>query len=256
MTFENIIFQVEKGIAVVTVNRPHKLNALNRNTFGELQQVINRCREQDDIKVVVLTGAGDRVFIAGADVNEISGGKGAKEIMSFIELGNDIFRSLELLEKPVIAAINGLALGGGLEAAMACDIRFAGKNAVFGTPEVNLGIIPGWGGTQRLARLIGMGLAKEMVMSGESIDVQRAYEVGLVNRVVDQKDLLPETIKYAAKLAQKAPFALQMAKYAINYGYDLCLDSARKLEIQCATQCLNLEDTKKAIEAFGAKQKK
>ena len=256
MAFEDILFEIENGIAIVSVNRAEKLNALSMNTLREFQEVVEHCRKQVDIRALILTGAGDKAFIAGADINDVSGGKSGSEIMSFIEFGNDVFRSLELLDKPVIAAINGLALGGGLEAAVACDIRFASTNSVLGTPEINLGVIPGWGGTQRLARLIGMGLAKEMVMSGESIPAQRAFEIGLVNKIFDEKKLLSETKNYAMKLAGKTPFALRMAKYAINYGYDLCLDSARKLEIQCATQCFNTEDARKTIEAFREKSKK
>ncbi len=251
MHLEKFLFEVdEKGVAVLTINRPKKLNALNTSAFVELGDVIAHCNQSSSVRVLILTGAGARVFIAGADINEVSGSADASEAMRFIELGNDMIRALELLGKPVIAAVNGLALGGGAEIAAACDIRFCSENAMFGTPEVGLGLIPGWGGTQRLSRLVGMGLAKEIILSGEPITAQRAYEIGLVNKIFPQQSLLDESKKYARILADNAPFAMKMAKYAINYGYDLPLDNARKLEVQCATQCRNTEDSKEGIAAF------
>ncbi len=251
MHLENFQFEVdEKGVAILTVNRPEKLNALNARTFLELGGVIEHCRQNTAVKVLILTGAGSKAFIAGADVSEVRNAIGPDEAMKFIELGNDMIRALELLEKPVIAAVNGIALGGGAEIAAACDLRFSSENAIFGTPEVSLGLIPGWGGTQRLSRLVGIGLAKEIVLSGEPITAQRAYEIGLVNKIFPSQSLLEESRKYARSLAGKAPFALRMAKFAINYGYDLPLDNARKLEVQCATQCLNTRDSREGITAF------
>ena len=255
MDFKNILFAVDEGVATITFNRPKAMNALNFETFQEFGQAIARCKEDESIGAVILTGAGDKAFIAGADIAEINRIKSVKDAMLFIETGHDILRTMELMAKPVIAAVNGLALGGGTETAVACDMRFASENAKFGTPEINLGVIPGWGGTQRVARLVGVGLAKEFVMSGEFITAQRAYEISLVNRVFAPQDLMEETRKYAKKLARKPPFAMKMAKYAINFGYDLPMDNARSIEIQCVCQCFNTEDAKEGVSAFMEKRK-
>jgi enoyl-CoA hydratase len=255
MDLNSLLFQVEDGVATVTFNRPKAMNALNSQTFFELVQVIDRVKKDDAIKALVLTGSGDKAFVAGADLAEINKKKCITDVMEFIELGHDTFRAVELMRKPVIAAVNGLALGGGTELAVSCDMRFASENAMFGTPEINLGLIPGWGGTQRVARLVGVGLAKEIVMSGEPITAKRAYEIGLVNRVLSPEELLPKTKEYAKKLGAKPGFAMKMAKYAINFGYDLPLDNARRLEIQCACQCFNTEDLKEGVSAFLEKRK-
>jgi len=253
--FNNLLLDVDDGAATITFNRPKALNAMNAAMFRELGQAIDHCKEDDGIKAVVLTGAGDKAFVAGADITEINEMDSIRDAMTFIELGNNTLRAMELMEKPVIAAVNGLALGGGTEIALACDIRFASENAMFGVPEINLGLIPGWGGTQRVARLVGMGSAKELVLSGEPITAKRAYEIGLINKVFVPQDLLPETKKYAKMLASKPPFAMKMAKYAINFGYDLALDNARNLEIQCACQCFSTEDLKEGVTAFLEKRK-
>ena len=255
MDFENIIFDVKDSIALITFNRPKAMNAMNPATFRELAIIIETCKTDNQIKAVVLTGAGDRAFVAGADITKLNKLGSAMEAMDFIELGHNTLRSLELLGKPVIAAINGVALGGGAEIAVSCDFRFASEKAIFGTPEINLGLIPGWGGTQRIARLVGLGMAKELVMSGDPINAQRAYEIGLVNRVLSPDQVLPEAMKYAAKLAAKPIFAMKMAKYAITYGYDIALDNARNLEIQCACNCLATEDLKEGVAAFLEKRK-
>ena len=194
-------------------------------------------------------------FIVGADITEIKKRDSVEDVMIFVELGHNTLRAMELMEKPVIAAVNGLALGGGLEVAVACDMRFASERAMFGTPEINLGLIPGWGATQRVSRLAGVGFAKELVMSGEPVTAKRAYEVGLVNKMFTPEDLLVETKKYAKILGSKPAFALKMAKCAINFGYDLDLDSAIKLETQCACQCSSTEDSKEGVAAFLEKRK-
>lgn len=255
MDFKNLLFDVKDSLGTIAFNRPKALNALNTETFRELAEAINYCRENESVRVVVLTGTGDKAFVAGADITEVNKIQSVRDAMLFIELGHNTIRAMELLDKPVIAAVNGLALGGGTEIAAACDMRFASENAIFGTPEINLGLIPGWGGTQRVARLVGMGLAKELVMSGESITAQRAYEIGLVNKIFSPEDLLVETRKYAKKIASKPGFALKMAKCAINFGYDLALDNARNLEIQCACQCFSTEDLKEGVAAFLEKRK-
>jgi enoyl-CoA hydratase len=254
MEYKNLLFGVENNIATITLNRPKALNALNSEIISELGDAVSKCEADENVKVMILTGAGDRAFAAGADITEFQG-KSPREIIPFIERGHNVFRHLELMGKATIAAVNGYALGGGEELAMCCDIRFASDKAAFGQPEILLGLIPGWGGTQRLARLIGTGRAKEMVMSGERITAQRAFEVGLVNKVFPAEKLMEETKKFAEKLAEMSPFAIKMAKYAINYGYDLALDNARNLEIQCFSQCFSTEDLKEGLAAFLEKRR-
>jgi len=254
LEYKNILLEVENQVATITFNRPKVLNAVNRETILELNNTMNRCKEDENIRAVILTGTGDRAFIAGADIAEFKD-KSPQEIMKFMELGHDTLRFIETMGKPVIAAVNGFALGGGTEIAMACDVRFASAKARFGQPEILLGLIPGWGGTQRLARLIGMGRAKELIMSGEQITAQRAYEIGLVNRVYPGEQLMDETKKFAQKLVGMPSFAIKMAKYAINYGYDLALDNARNLEIQCVSQCFSTQDIKEGLMAFLEKRK-
>jgi len=254
MKYKNILFDVETNIAIITFNRPSVLNAMNLETILELNKAIRECGEDENIKVVVLTGAGDRAFVAGADITYFKGKK-PQEIMKFMEIGQSTLRLMETMGKPVIAAVNGFALGGGTEISMACDIRFASDKARFGQPEILLGLIPGWGGTQRLARLVGIGRAKELVMSGEQITAQRAYEIGLVNRVFPAAQLMEEVKKFAQKLAEMPPFAIKMAKCAINYGYDLSLENAMNLEIQCNAQCFSTQDVKEGVTAFLERKK-
>jgi len=252
--FKNIIFDVTVGVAVITFNRPQALNAMNSETMKELSEAIAICRREEEIKVLVLTGAGEKSFVAGADISEMQNMR-PQEAMSFMELGNETLRILETLSKPSIAAINGFALGGGTEIAMACDLRFASEKARFGQPEILIGIIPGWGGTQRLARLVGMGRAKEVILAGEQLEAQRAYEIGLVNRIYPPERLLEETRKFAEKLAALPGFALKMAKHSINYGYDIALDNAISLEIKCCAECFSTDDQKEGMKAFLEKRK-
>lgn len=255
MDFKNLLFEVDDGVATITFNRPKVLNAISSETLKELANAVNHCKENNSVGAVVLTGAGDKAFVVGADITEITKMRSVRDVMFFDELAHDVLRSIELMEKPVIAAINGLAMGGGTEIAAACDMRFASENAMLGMPEINLGVIPGWGGTQRVARLVGIGLAKELIMSGEPITAHRAYEIGLVNKTFPPQDLLIETNKYAKMLSNKPLFAIKMAKCAINFGYDLALDNARNLEIQCSCQCFNTEDRKEGLAAFLEKRK-
>ena len=254
MKYENILFKVENDVAVITFNRPKSLNVMDMATTLELKNVINECKEDEGIRAVILTGAGDKAFVAGADVTELKD-KNPSGVMKFLELGHSILRLIETMDKPVVAAVNGFALGGGMEIAMACDIRFASDKARFGQPEVLLGFIPGWGGTQRLTRLVGIGRAKELIMTGEQITAQRAYEIGLVNRIFPAERLMDEAMKFTQKLTKMPPFAIKMAKYAINYGYDLALDNARNLEIQCVSQCFSTQDLKEGLAAFLEKRK-
>ena len=254
MEYKNILFAVEDNIATITFNRPKVLNAINLETILEFNNAIHKCEGDENIRAVILTGAGDRAFVAGADVTYFKD-KSPQEIMKFVKLSQDALRFMEAMGKPVVASVNGFALGGGTEISMACDIRFASDKARFAQPEILLGFIPGWGGTQRLARLVGVGRAKELVLSGEQITAQRAYEIGLVNRVFTAEQLMEETKKFAQKLVGMPPFAIKMAKCAINYGYDLSLDSALNLEIQCNVQCFSTQDLKEGVAAFLEKRK-
>jgi len=254
MDYQNIIFQVEGGVALLTFNRPKALNAMDSTTMKELAAAVAVCKNDDNIKVLVLTGGGDKAFVAGADIAEMQHLR-PKEALAFMELGHETMRSLETMSKPSIAAVNGFALGGGTEIAMSCDMRFASEKARFGQPEILIGLIPGWGGTQRLPRLIGMGRAKEIILGGEQVDAKRAYEVGLVNRVYPADQLMPETMKFAQKMATLPGFALKMAKHSMNYGYDLALDNANRLETECCAQCFSTDDQKEGMSAFLAKRK-
>ena len=254
MEYKNILFEVAEGIATITINRPKALNALNSDVMAELNDVGIKCKTDEAIKVVILTGAGEKSFVAGADISQMAELR-PQQAMEFMEAGIETFRAFEVLPKPVIAAINGFALGGGVELAMSCDIRLASENARFGQPEILIGLIPGWGGTQRLARLVGMGRAKELIMAGGQIDAKRAYEIGLVNQVYPLDQLMPEARKLAKKMEGLPGFALKMAKHAINFGYDLSLDNAMRLETQCCSQCFSTDDQKEGMKAFLEKRK-
>jgi len=254
MAYDNILFTVEGGVATLTFNRPKALNAMNSATMAELSDAVSHCRRDDAIKVLVLTGAGEKAFVAGADISQMQDLR-PQEGLAFMEAGHETLRQIETLPKPVIAAVNGYALGGGTEIALACDIRFASEKAVFGQPEILIGLIPGWGGTQRLPRIIGMGRAKELILGGAQIDAKRAYEIGLVNRILPPEQLMEETLKFARKLAGMPGFALKMAKHAVNYGYDLALDNACRLEVECCAQCFSTDDQKEGMKAFLEKRK-
>jgi enoyl-CoA hydratase len=254
MDYQNILFAIEEGVATLTFNRPKALNAMNSETIAELLAAVNVCKADEAIKVLVLTGAGDRAFVAGADIAQMQNMR-PQEMLAFLELGQETLRCMETMPKPVIAAVNGFAFGGGMEISLACDIRFASEKAVFGLPEILIGVIPGWGGTQRLPRLIGMGRAKELILSGDRIDAQRAYETGLVNRIFPADRLLPETLNFARKLAGMPGFAVKMAKHSINFGYDLALDNACRIEVECCAQCFSTDDQKEGMKAFLEKRK-
>ena len=254
MSYNNLLFEAAEGVATITFNRPKALNAMNPETTMELKDAITKCIEDEAIRVVVLTGAGDRAFVAGADISAMQAME-PSEVMSLMEKAHEVLRLIETMSKPAIAAINGFALGGGLEISLACDIRFASEKATFGAPEILLGIIPGWGGTQRLPRVVGMGLAKEMVLGGGQIDAKRAYEIGLVNRVYPADQLIVETNKFAAKLAALPAFALKMAKFSMNFGADASLDTANRIEIACCSECFSTRDQKEGMKAFLEKRK-
>lgn len=232
---EFVTYEQDGFVGVVTINRPKALNALNSEVLKEIEATFDAI-DLDATRAVVLTGAGDKSFVAGADIGEMSTLTKA-EGEAFGKTGNDVFRKIETFPIPVIAAVNGFALGGGCEISMSCDIRICSENAIFGQPEVGLGITPGFGGTQRLARIIAPGLAKEIIYSTKNIDAAKAKEVGLVNEVYTQDELLPAAEKLASKIAKNAPIAVRACKKAINEGLDLPMDEAIVLEEKLFGSC-------------------
>jgi enoyl-CoA hydratase len=249
MSFETLLVEREGAVAVVTINRPKVLNALNTQTINELEQVMLELQKDDAIKAIVLTGAGEKSFVAGADINELAVLSPA-DGQRHGRRGQAVFDLIEGLGKPVVAAVNGFALGGGCELAMACTIRIAADSARFGQPEINLGIIPGYAGSQRLPRLVGKGRALEILLTGDMVPAQRAYEMGLVNRVVAAADLLSEAKKFAATLASKAPVAMRYILNAVNHGLEMPLADAQFLEGSLFGLVASTEDMKEGTRAF------
>lgn len=236
MELKNVILEKEGHLAIVTMNRPKALNALNSETLKDLEAVITDLENDNDIYAVILTGAGEKSFVAGADIAEMKD-LDEKQGQEFGKLGNDVFLRLENLNKPVIAAINGFALGGGCEISMACDIRIASETALFGQPEVGLGITPGFGGTQRLARIVGLGIAKELIYTAKNIKADEAYRIGLVNKVVPLENLMDEAKKMASKIIANAPVAVRLCKDAINRGMQVSIDKAVAIEEEDFGKC-------------------
>lgn len=241
------------AIATITINRPSQMNALNIQTIQEVGQAVNQCNQNDEIRGILLTGSGDKSFIAGADIKEFSNFS-VEEGTKMSADGHAVFNSVERSSKPVIAAINGFALGGGLELAMACHFRVASNNAKFGQPEVNLGVIPGYGGTQRLIRLIGHGKAMELLMTGDMIDADTALRVGLVNHVVNSEELIPLAEKLAGKIAKKSPLTI---KQIIDLGNDYqdAESDGFTNEIEQFGICFGTNDFKEGVDAFINKRK-
>jgi enoyl-CoA hydratase len=254
LEFKYIIYEKSEGVATITINRPEALNAFSAEVVSEILQAIEDVKADESVRVVVLTGAGERAFSAGADIKAMKG-MNALKARELSQMGERLCSALENLEKPVIAAINGYALGGGLEVAMACDIRLASENARMGQTEINIGLIPGWGGTQRLTRLIGATKAKELIFTGKMIDAKTAEQLGLVNMVVPQ-DKFRETVRqFALELAQKAPVALKVAKALINKGAEISLDAAIALEREGFGVVASTEDLQEGVSAFIEKRK-
>jgi len=247
--YETLLFEKEGAVAQVTVNRPDKLNSLNSTVVRELAELFRAIAVDPDIKAVVVTGAGDRAFVAGADISEVVA-FGPAEGFSFIENGQVALNLVDNCPKVVIAAVNGFALGGGLELALACDFVYASAKAKFGLPEINLAILPAFGGTQRLARLIGKNMAKEMIFTGEHIGAEEALRVGIVNKVFPPDQLLAEAKKTAAKIAAKGGVALQYAKLCVNQGYNTDLDRGLIYERQAFAVLCGTEDKKEGMTAF------
>jgi enoyl-CoA hydratase len=254
LKYRTILYEKENGIGVVCINRPQALNVLGGVVFYELHQVFNEISTDSEVKVVIITGSVDKAFAAGTDIIEMNS-QSALEIRDFLAQVRKANDAIYNLGKPVIAAINGFALGGGLELAMVCDLRICSENAKFGQPEINLGIIPGGGGTQRLTRLVGMAKAKELLLTGEIIDAQAAFDIGLVNKVVPNGKLLNESKILARKLLGKGAVALRLAKTAINSGANMDLHSALDFEAECFTMCFSTEDRKEGMNAFIEKRK-
>ena len=250
----NLTLDVENEVAVLTINRPKALNALNSETLDEHTEVLTEIEGRDDIKVVILTGAGEKSFVAGADIGEMSTLTKA-EGEAFGKKGNDVFRKIETLEIPVIAAVNGFALGGGCEISMSCDIRICSENAIFGQPEVGLGITPGFGGTQRLARIVGPGMAKQMIYTARNIKAAEALRIGLVNAVYPVEELMDAAKKMANGIAMNAPIAVRACKKAINEGLEVGMDDAIVIEEKLFGSCFETEDQKAGMGNFLEKDK-
>ena len=250
---EYIVYEQKGAYAVITISREKALNALNSQVLDELNETLDAVN-LDEVRCLILTGAGAKSFVAGADIGEMSTLTKA-EGEAFGEKGNDVFRKLETFPIPVIAAVNGFALGGGCEISMSCDIRICSDNAVFGQPEVGLGITPGFGGTQRLARLVGPGMAKQMIYTARNIKADEAYRIGLVNAVYPQEELMAAAEKMAAGIAKNAPIAVRNCKKAINEGLDADMDEAIVIEEKLFGDCFESYDQKEGMAAFLEKRK-
>lgn len=252
-SFETLRLDRQGRVAIITINRPDKRNALNIKTREEGAALLDQLREDDSVGVVVFTGAGDKAFIAGADIGEFAGRTAItqREVMT----SRSLFTAIDMFPKPVIAMINGYCLGGGCELALACDIRIASENASFGQPEINLGIIPGGGGTQRLTRLVGEGKAMEMILTGEIIDARTAFAIGLVNTVVPADQLQAKTLEMANRIAEKSPIALQLAKEAVKLASRSNLDEGLRREVDLFALCFSTEDKNEGVSAFLEKRK-
>lgn len=249
MELKNVLLEKEGNLAIVTINRPKALNALNSETLTDLNTVIEDLEKDSNIYAVILTGAGEKAFVAGADIAEMKD-LNEEQGREFGVLGNKVFRRLETLDKPVIAAISGFALGGGCELSMSCDIRIASEKAKFGQPESGLGITPGFGGTQRLPRLVGLGKAKELIYTGDIIKADEALRIGLVNKVVALEDLMTEARAMADKIISNAPIANKLCKDAIDRGMQVGIDEAIMIEAEDFGKCFSTEDQVEGMTAF------
>jgi enoyl-CoA hydratase len=248
MDFKNLLFKKEKNIGILSINRPDALNALSSEVLHELDQAIDIIDKDEEIHIVILTGEG-RAFVAGADIKEMKD-MDVFQAREFADCGLNVFRKIELMEKPIIAAVNGFALGGGCELSMCCDIRIASEKAKFGQPEVGLGIIPGFAGTQRLSRLVGMGRAKELIFTTDMINAEEAYRIGLVNKVVSADQLMEEALNMANKIVGKGQIAVRFAKTSINRGMETDIETGMAIERDLFGLCFSTEDQKEGMEAF------
>ena len=251
---ETILIAKEGNVATITINRPQALNALSTTVLTELNAALDEVAADPNVYALIITGAGEKSFVAGADIAEMKD-KSVEEAAAYGKFGNEVFRKIETFRCPVIAAVNGFALGGGCELAMSCDIRVAADNAVFGQPEVGLGITPGFGGTQRLARLVGAGIAKEMIYTARNIKAERAAQIGLVNQVVAGADLMETVMKMAKGIAKNAPIAVAYAKKAINEGLQTDIDGGIAIEVDEFSKCFATEDQTYGMTCFLEKVK-
>ena len=254
MNYKNILFEIKNNVALVTINRPDKLNALNGDTINELDDVFSSIKNNPDVFVVVVTGSGEKAFVAGADISELN----KLDVLSakeFSEKGNMVYRKIEDLEKSVTAAVNGFARGAGCELALACHIRTASENAKFGQPEVNLGIIPGYGGTQRLARIVNSARALEMILTGDMVSAEEAYRIGLVNKVYPQTELLNSTLDLANKIISKGQQAIRLALKAVKATDNLSLVEGLNYEASLFALVCGTEDFREGTAAFLEKRK-
>ncbi len=250
MSYESILLETpEDGIYLLTINRPKVLNALNSATIAEIDDAIRQVRGDAQARALLITGAGDKAFVAGADISEMQG-MSALEAKDFGQRGLNVFRSLENLPVPVIAVVNGYALGGGCELAMSCDWILAAENAAFGQPEVNLGVPPGFGGTQRLLRLVGRGIAMEMLMTGRQVKAEEALRIGLATKVYPQEQLMAEALEVARVIKTKGPIAVRLAKEVVQRGQDLDLENACVLESEVFGLAFSTEDQREGMRAF------
>jgi enoyl-CoA hydratase len=249
MVYENLVYEKRDGIAFITFNRPKVLNALNRRTIEELQHALLEARDDAAVRVLILTGSGDKAFVAGADINELAQ-QTAVNGKEFSIFGQGVLHLLETMGKPSICAVNGFALGGGCELALSCSIRIASKNAKLGQPEVKLGIIPGYGGSQRLARLCGKGVAHELCLTGEMITAEEAQRIGLVNQVYESAELLPAAEAMAKKIIEKAPLAVKYCMEAIERGVEMPLEEGLFLEATLFGLCCATDDMREGTTAF------
>lgn len=246
--FKNLICEQVGSVFFIKINREKHLNALNKEVLKELSEAVEMLNNNKEVYVGVIIGQG-RAFVAGADILEMRD-MNFEEARKFSKMGNDIFKKIEESEKPIIAAINGFCLGGGLELAMSCDIRIASKKAKFGQVEANLGILPGFGGSQRLSRIVGLGKAKELIFTADMIDADKAYEINLVNKVVEDENLLDECLEMAQKIASKGQLAIRYAKCALNKGFETDIDTGINIESHLFGLCFASEDQKEGMSAF------
>jgi enoyl-CoA hydratase len=254
MDYQTILYEKSEAIATITLNRPQSMNALNSRVFAELVHVLSEIEGDDEVKVAILAGS-EKFFAAGADITEIGKIATPVEAHRFLKDAQAAFNNIEDMAKPVIAAISGLALGGGCELVLACDLRIAAENAMFGQPEIKIGVIPGGGGTQRLPRIIGVTKAKELLYTGDFIDAQEAHRIGLVNKVVSVASLMEEAKKMALKIARQPGIALKMTKLAVNGGLNMDIKSAMAYEARCFEILFSTEDQKEGMRAFVEKRK-
>ncbi|MHA1933789.1 MAG: enoyl-CoA hydratase/isomerase family protein [Candidatus Thorarchaeota archaeon] len=250
MSEQEVLYAVSDGIATVTINRPAKYNALNVSVVNLLREFFKKAEEDSSVRVVILTGTGEKAFAAGADISGFVG-KNSSDVRPLVENGQEFCKYIESMSKPVIAAVNGFALGGGCEFAMACDIRYASSNARFGQPEINLGIIPGYGGTVRLPRLVGLGIAKELTYTGDHIKADEALRIGLVNKVFETvEDLRAGSLELAKKLVTKPGIAVKLAKQSLNNAWVMPIEKNLEFEVDVFCQTFDTEDKEEGVDAF------